>query len=104
MAQMPTEGMGPAAPSFAADAHDCIMVRIRTDLPNTSLWREDAPQWRAPLGSLRRHSTVVVRRRTFAEDALSLFIVPPRAQASRRCETQATLGGKPPSYASVSVP
>src|SRR5437868_1266676 len=25
---------------------------------------------------------------------LSQFIVPPRAQASRRCETQATLGGK----------
>jgi hypothetical protein len=49
---------GPPPRSFAADAHDCIMVRIRTDLPNTSLWREDAPQWRAPLGSLRRHSTV----------------------------------------------
>jgi hypothetical protein len=30
--------------------------------------------------------------------------VPPRAQASRRCETQATLSGKPPSFASVSVP
>ena len=24
-----------AARSFAADAHDCIMVRIRTDLPHT---------------------------------------------------------------------
>ena len=24
------------------------MVRIRTDLPNTSVRREDAPQWRAP--------------------------------------------------------
>jgi transposase len=34
----------------------------------------------------------------------SLFIVAPRAQASRRCETQATLGGKPPSFATVSVP
>src|SRR5205823_12082862 len=42
---------GPAARSFAADAHDCIMVRIQTDLPNTSLRHEDAPQWRAPLGS-----------------------------------------------------
>ena len=31
---------GPAARSFAADAHDCIMVRIRTDLPNTSVWRD----------------------------------------------------------------
>ena len=46
---------GPAARSFAADAHDCIMVRIRTDLPNTSARREEAPQWRAPLGSQRTH-------------------------------------------------
>src|ERR1700737_5110733 len=27
------------------------MVRIRMDLPHTSSRREDAPQWRAPLGS-----------------------------------------------------
>src|SRR5205085_11244019 len=33
---------GPAARSFTADAHDCIMVRIQTDLPYTSLSREDA--------------------------------------------------------------
>jgi hypothetical protein len=37
---MPTERMGPAARSFAADAHDCIMVRIQTDLPHT-----DPMQW-----------------------------------------------------------
>src|ERR1700757_5512960 len=44
---------GPAARSFAADAHDCIMVRINI-LPHTSLWHEDARQWRAPLGSFNR--------------------------------------------------
>src|ERR1700730_10049613 len=32
-----------------------------------------------------------VRRRSFEEKPVSLFIVPPCAQASRRCETQATL-------------
>ena len=32
------------------------------------------------------------------------FIVATRAQTSRRCETQAPLGGKPPSSATVSVP
>src|SRR4029077_12248947 len=82
---MPTERMGPAARSFAADANDCIMVRIQTDLPHTSVRREDAPQWRAPLGSSRRQapSDAGVRR----EKPISLFIVPPRAQASRRCET-----------------
>jgi hypothetical protein len=26
---------GPAARSFAADAHDCIMVKTSTNLPNT---------------------------------------------------------------------
>src|SRR5262245_14732032 len=30
---------GPTARSFAADAYDCIMVRIRMDLPNTRLRR-----------------------------------------------------------------
>ena len=32
--------MGPPPRSFAADAHDCIMVAILTDRPNTSLWRD----------------------------------------------------------------
>jgi hypothetical protein len=88
-------------PELAADAHDCIMVRIQTDLPNTSLRREDAAQWQAPLGSSadRHRQTPELCKRP-----LSQFIIPPRAQASRRCETQATLGGKPPSCASVSVP
>ena len=30
---------GPAPRSFAADAHDCIMVQALPDLPNTSVWR-----------------------------------------------------------------
>jgi hypothetical protein len=38
------------------------------------------------------------------QKALSQFIIAPRAQASRRCETQAPLAGKPPSCATVSVP
>jgi hypothetical protein len=32
--------MGPSPWSFAADAHDCIMVAILMDRPNTSLWRD----------------------------------------------------------------
>jgi hypothetical protein len=32
------------------------MVRIRTDLPHTSVRREHAPQWQAPLGSLPRQA------------------------------------------------
>ena len=34
--------MGPPPRSFAADAYDCIMVAILTDLPNTSLWRDSS--------------------------------------------------------------
>src|SRR6266446_7787338 len=72
------------------------MVRIQTDGPNTSVRREIRAQWRAPLGSSAdRH------RQTpeLCKKALSQVIVPPRAQASRRCETQAPLSGKPPSCA-----
>jgi hypothetical protein len=38
---------GPAARSFAADAHDGIMVRINI-LPHTSLWHEDCPMASSP--------------------------------------------------------
>jgi hypothetical protein len=43
-------------------------------------------------------------RRPASKSPISLVILPPRAQASRRCETQAPLSGKPPSCTSVSVP
>src|SRR6202035_3879292 len=61
---MPTERMGPAARSFAADAHDCIMVRIQTDLPNTSLRRKDAPNGELPSDyhADRRRQTPELRR------------------------------------------
>src|SRR5438105_1069784 len=72
---MPTERMGPAARSFAADAHDCIMVRIQTDLPHTSVRREDAPMASSP----RMIMTQTPELRN--EKPIALFIVPPRAQA-----------------------
>ena len=42
--------MGPPPWSFAADAHDCIMVPIPADRPNTRSWRDLRARWRAPLG------------------------------------------------------
>src|SRR5712675_1261928 len=47
----------------------------------------------APMASSPRIITQTggVRRRSFEERLISLFILPPRAQGSRRCETQATL-------------
>jgi hypothetical protein len=39
MAVMPKGRMGPPPRSFAADAYDCIMVRV-LDPPNTRLWRD----------------------------------------------------------------
>src|SRR4029077_19065485 len=42
--------MGPPPRSFAADANDCIMVQVLTDLPNTRLWRDDPrPMASSPL-------------------------------------------------------
>jgi hypothetical protein len=32
--------MGLPSRSFAADAHDCIMVEVYADLPNTSVQRD----------------------------------------------------------------
>src|SRR5580692_4667023 len=93
---------GPAARCFAADAHDCIMVRIkrpyRIQVCGTKM---------CPNGELASDPQETDRHRPDAEDmqkVLSQVIFAPRAQASRRCETQATLGGKPPSCATVSVP
>src|SRR5260370_3975797 len=56
MAYKPLGRMGPPPRSFAADAHDCIMVRVHTDRPNTSLWR-DSPRPHGELPSDRPHRT-----------------------------------------------
>src|SRR6202040_2087936 len=72
---MPTERMGPPARSFAADAHDCIMVRVQTALPHTSVRREDAPMASSP----RMIMTQTPELRN--EKPIALFMVPPRAQA-----------------------
>ena len=50
MAFAPRFRMGPPPRSFAADAHDCIVVAIPPDRPNTSSWRAMRARWRAPLG------------------------------------------------------
>src|SRR5438552_18605967 len=51
MVLIPGSRMGPPPRSFAADAHDCIMVRsLSMDLPNTSLRRDDPrPKAGSPL-------------------------------------------------------
>src|SRR6202022_57457 len=89
---MPTERMGPAARSFAADAHDCIMVRIQTDLPHTSSRRESAPNGELPSDPLQ---TGTVKRRSFCKKS------PCRGSSSLRvlrrqgaAKTQAPLSGK----------
>src|SRR5438270_1681414 len=69
-------------------------------------------QSRAPLGSSTDRQTGADQKPTLCKKPVSQFIIAPRAQASKpahglnrgRCETQATLGGKPPSCATVSVP
>ena len=99
--EMPTERMGPP-PGALPPMRMTASWSGPTILPNTSLWHEDAPQWRAPLGSSTDRQTDTTRAEAM-QKPVSRFIIAPRAQASRRCETQAPLSGKPPSYVSVSV-
>jgi hypothetical protein len=61
---------GPAARSFAADAHDCIMVPVHTDRPNTSLWR-DSPRPHGELPSDRPHRTSACHNRRRPTQAVS---------------------------------
>ncbi len=63
MALVPRSRMDPPPRSFAADAHDCIMVPIPSDRPNTSLPRDRPRRWRAPLGSSYRHLQISVTAR-----------------------------------------
>ena len=100
---------GPAARSFAADAHDRIMVRINRSYRIQVCDTKMHPMASSPRILNTQTGTV---RREAAKNPLSQFIIAPRAQASKpapglnrgRCETQASLSGKPPSCASVSVP
>ena len=93
---------GPAARSFAADAHDCIMVRIKRSYRIQVCGTKMRPNGELPSDPQQtdRHRQTL----KLCKKPVSQFIIAPRAQASRRCETQAPLGGKPPSFATVSVP
>src|SRR5262245_61441095 len=55
MAVKPRRRMGPPPRSFAADAHDCIMVRLSLSRPDTSMRRDSSSHCkrRAPL--VNRH-------------------------------------------------
>jgi len=101
---------GPAARSFAADAHDCIMVRIKRPYRIQVCGTKMCPNGELPSDpqQIDRHRQTL----KLCKKPLSQVINAPRAQASKpapglnrgRCETQATLGGTPPSCATVSVP
>jgi hypothetical protein len=95
---------GPAARSFAADAHDCIMVRIKPSYRIQVCGTKMRPNGELPSDPSTDRQTGTDQTPKLCQKPVSPFIVAPRAQASRRCETQATLGGKPPSFATVSVP
>jgi len=101
MAQMPTERMGPSPGALPP----MRMTASWSGSKRTYRIQVCGAKMRPKASSPRIITqTGAVRRRSLEEKPIWLFIVPPRAQASRRCETQATLSGKPPSSASVSVP
>src|SRR6202049_1136897 len=100
---------------------------FRTRLLELFTWRRDVRRFRPdplPPGTLERLIHIAclspsvglsqpwrfvivddpARRRAIAEVFQACNGIAPRAQTSRRCETQALLAGKPPSFAPVSVP
>src|SRR5213595_3881290 len=80
---------GPATRSFAADAHDCIMVRIKRPYRIQVCGTKMCPNGELPSDPQQadRHRQML----KLCKKPQSQFIIAPRAQASRRCETQATL-------------
>src|ERR1700738_2512127 len=96
MALMPTERRGPppgASPPMRMTASwSGSEWTYRIQVRDVKMRRNgELPLDHTQIGNVRRPSS--------ARNPISLFIVPPRAQVSRRCETQAPLGGKPPSCA-----
>src|SRR5438045_6396621 len=90
---------GPAARSFAADAHDRIMVRInrsyRIQVCGTKLHSMASSPRIINGGTAQMPKLCKKPRRSSSSLACS---------GLKRCETQASLGGKPPSFATVSIP
>ena len=94
-----------------ADAHDCIMVRIKRSYRIQVCDARSAPRASSP-SDYQSDMQCVPSDAPASKSPISLVILPLRAQASKpapglnrgRCETQAPLSGKPPSYVSVSVP
>src|SRR5215510_1132294 len=78
--------MGPPPRSFAADAHDCIMVAILADRPNTSLWRELRAQWRAPLGSSLTAAGCRCARDRQGLSRFAMAVRPPLTVTARSCD------------------
>ena len=86
MVLTPFSRMGPPPRSFAADAHDCIMVRPPLDRPNTRLWRDDPrPMASSPLIVEARlsPSNLCSRLRTVSRRVAATGMVGRRDQANR---------------------
>ena len=93
---------GPAARSFAADAHDRIMVRIKRSYRIQVRSTKMHPNGELPSDSQQtdRHQPDTEVRESPSRSSSSLCVL--RRQGAAK--TQAPLGGKPPSCATVSVP
>src|SRR5262245_17142806 len=93
MVLAPRFRMGPPSRSFAADAHDCIVVAILTGRPNTSSWRAIcAHDGELPLGivSVTKRSPPRSRKSAAVLAAVKGQVAPrwPSATLDRRCAQQ----------------
>src|ERR1700747_415403 len=103
LALMPTDRMGPP-PGATPPMRMIASWSGSTILPHTSLWHEDVPSMASSPRTFNKPTDSHRPDPELCKKPVSRSIVAPRAQVSRRCETQAPLGGKPPSFATVSVP
>src|SRR6185437_96922 len=79
----------PPPPGASPPMHDCIMVRIKRPYRIQVCGTKMCPNGELPSDpqQIDRHRQTL----KLCKKPLSKFIIAPRAQASRRCETQATL-------------
>jgi hypothetical protein len=91
LALMPTDRMGPPPGASPPMRMTASWSESNDPTEYKCAARDPRPMASSPR-ILRRQATV--RRRSFAKKPVSQFIIAPPTQASRRCETQAPLGGK----------
>src|SRR5215471_8675207 len=93
---MPTDRMGPPPGASPPMRMTASWSGSNDPTAYKSVTRRSVPNGELPSDPQQTDRQPPDQTRSYAKSPPCLFIVAPRAQASRRCETQAPLGGTPP--------